>query len=119
MFARKSDVRRRLEAQLRPYLRNRAQRAADLSGVRATTYEIAASLMVTGGNIAEAQRLFITTSGIDLGAGYFSRRVKQSPDLLNFVKRLRLQRRALRVANHFVCTECGHLMNPPVKESAA
>lgn len=47
----------RQETALRPRLRSRAARAADLSGLRFTDEEITAALKPTGGRVAAAQRL--------------------------------------------------------------
>lgn len=102
------DLRRERETRLRPFLRSRAERLSDGSGLKATDYEIAAALMVSDGNIALAHRLLVAATGTSLGPRYVATRVKRSPKLKEFANNLRLKNAYW--AKRGICPACGEVL---------
>jgi hypothetical protein len=99
----------RQETALRPRLRSRAARAADLSGLRFTDEEITAALKPTGGRVAAAQRLLTMTAGVSVGSRYVTKRVKVSPELSRLVHELRMKS-WMHVKLGRACPHCGGLL---------
>jgi hypothetical protein len=102
------QLRREREAKLKPFLRSRAERLSDVSGLKATDFELAAALMVAEGNVSLAQRLLVTATGVSLGPRYVSTRIKRCPKLTAFVGQLRLKNRFW--ANGGCCPNCGAVL---------
>ena len=114
MFSRAvAQKHREQEDRLRPFLRTRAARARDVSGLKASAREIAAALWVCQGHMAEAQRLLVRAIGVSLGPSYVSSRTRASPELTTFLRRLRLENRTRRIGGRLVCPGCGALYSKP------
>lgn len=102
--------RKKLEAEIRPYLRTPADRASDITNTKLEAKEIAAGLIACQGNIAAAQRLLVMACRVSVGSHYVAQRVKADPRLQALVQELRVKARVRAIGGFPICPECGTLI---------
>jgi hypothetical protein len=99
---------------LAPFLRSRAERAREITGVKLVPIEIAASLMVTHGNISAAARLLTRATGLSIGQSYLRRKIRDDEKLTEWCLEQYNKGKPDRLRRGF-CRSCGAILQPPPK----